>query len=84
MLKRILAISSIFLMVLVLPSIGGMDNSAKEGTRKVEGGFREAGKSAAEIGGKAGRAAEGAVKDTGSALERAWDNIVKGLKKAFK
>ncbi|MGE5189643.1 MAG: hypothetical protein ACM3NF_06260 [Gemmatimonadota bacterium] len=60
------------------------DNAVGRGAKKVEGGVRAIGKSAEEIGGKAGRAAEGAVKDTGSALGKAWDDIVKGLKKAFK
>ncbi len=82
--RRIIAIAAILLMGLSSISAAGLDNEAKEGARKVEGGFREAGKSAAEIGSKAAKATEGAARDTGNALERAWDNIVRGLKKAFK
>ena len=81
--RRIFSISAILLMTLVF-SAAALDNTLKEGAGKVEGGFKEAGKSAVEIGTKAGKAAEGAAKDTGSALGRAWDNIVRGLKKAFK
>ncbi len=79
-----MAISSIILMTVSSPCFAGLDNSVKEGAGKVEGGFKAVGKSAVEIGTKAGRAAEGAAKDTGSALGRAWDNVVQGLKKAFK
>ncbi len=82
--RRMLAIAAILLMGLYSAPAAGLDNTAKEGARKVEGGFREAGKSAADIGSKAARAAEGAARDTGNALESTWDNIVRGLKKAFK
>lgn len=81
--RRIPSIIAILLVTMV-SSAAGLDNSLTQGARKVEGGFKEAGKSAVEIGTKAGKAAEGAAKDTGNALTRAWDNIVQGLKKAFK
>ncbi len=82
--RRIFAIAAILLMGLTSVSAAGLDNDARNGARKVEGGAREVGKSAAEIGSKAAKATEGAARDTGNALERTWDNIVRGLKKAFK
>ncbi len=83
-LRRALAVVAILSMTLFAGPAAGLDNTIKEGAGKVEGGFRAAGQSAAEVGGKAARAAEGAARDTGNALERAWDNIVRGLRKAFK
>ena len=84
MLKKIVAISAILLMTALSTVVPAADNSVKEGARKVEGGFKAAGQSAEEIATKAGKATEGAAKDTGSALSRAWNDIVRGLKKAFK
>ncbi len=84
MLKRIPVILSILFIVVFAPPVVASDNGAASGTKKVESGFKAVGKSAEEIGGKAARATEGAAKDTGSALGRAWDNIVQGVKKAFK
>ncbi len=81
--------AAISLIIIILftafPSIvPAADNTVKDGAAKVESGFKAVGKSAQEIGTKAGKAAEGAAKDSGSALGRAWDDIVKGVKKAFK
>ena len=86
MMKRKAAISLIFIILFTAFAsiVPAADNSVKDGAAKVEGGFKAVGKSAQEIGTKAGKAAEGAAKDTGSALGKAWDDIVKGVKRAFK
>ncbi len=86
MLRKTIGISAIFMVLMTaIPSTApAADNSASGGATKVEGGFKAVGKSAEEIGTKAGKAAEGAAKDTGSALGRAWDSIVRGVKKAFR
>lgn len=84
MLKRIFAVISIFLMTVLSSPASAADNSVKDGAKKVVGGFKEVGKGAAEIGTNTGKAAKSAAKETGSAFGRAWDDIVKGLKKAFK
>ncbi len=82
--KKIFAISAILLITVFASSISALDNSIGDGARKIEGGFKAVGRSAEETGTKAGKAAEGAAKDSGSTLGKAWDDIVKGLKKAFK
>jgi len=84
MLKRIFAISAILSITVFASPVSALDNSIGNGAKKVEGGFKAVGKSAEEVGTKAGKAAEGAAKDSASALGKAWDDIVKGLKKAFK
>ncbi len=84
MLKRILAVLAIAMMTALSSNVAGSDNTLREGATKVEGGVKAVGKSAGEIGTKAGKAVEGAARDTRSALGKAWDNIVNGLRKAFK
>jgi len=84
MLKKMFAVFAILIMTVFSSIAHASDNNIGQGAKKVEGGVRAAGKSAEEFGTKVGKAAEGAAKDTGSALSRAWDNIVRGLKKAFK
>lgn len=84
MLKRLFAITSIFLMTVLSSPVSAADNSFKDGANKVVGGFKEVGKGAAEIGTNTGKAAKSAAKETGSGFRRAWDDMVKGLKKAFK
>lgn len=84
MLKKIFAVSVIVFMTVFSSIAPALDNSVGQGAKKVEGGVKAVGKSAEEFGTKAGKAAEGAAKDTGNALSRAWDNIVRGLRKAFK
>ncbi len=82
--KRTIAVAAFLLMTALSSPVAGLDNAVRDGTRKVEGGAREVGKSAEEYGTKAGKAIEGAAKDTRSALGKAWDDIVQGVKKAFK
>ncbi len=82
--KRRVVAAAILLVAVVATSAPALDNTVREGARKVEGGAREVGKSAGEIGTKAGKAIEGAARDTRSALGKAWDNVVQGLKNAFK
>ncbi len=84
MARRALAVAAIMLVTMLSSSAASLDNTVKDGATKVEGGFKAAGRSAEEIGTKAARAASGAARDTRSAVEKAWDNIVNGLKKAFK
>lgn len=84
MLKKMFAVSAILFLTVFSTSAPALDNSIGDGAKKVEGGVKAVGRSAEEFGTKAGKAAEGAAKDTGNALSRAWDNIVKGLRKAFK
>lgn len=82
--RKVFTVSTLLLMTVLCASAPALDNTLAEGARKVEGGAREAGRSAATIGSKAAKAVEGAARDTTNALERAWDNIVRGLRKAFK
>ena len=82
--KRVLGATAIVLMTVFASTAPALDNTLREGAGKVGGGVREVGKSGAEIGTKAGKAIEGAARDTSSAVGGAWDNIVQGLKKAFK
>ena len=82
--KRIFSILAILLVTILSSSAFATDNTIGDGPKKVEGGIKAVGKSAEEFGTKAGKAAEGAAKDSGSALGKAWDDIVKGVKKAFK
>ncbi len=82
--RKVVAVAAIVLMTVLSSSAASVDNTVKEGARKVEGGFKAAGRSAEDIGTKAAKAASGAARDTRSAVEKAWDNIVNGLKKAFK
>ncbi len=84
MARRALAVAAIMLVTMFSSSAASLDNTVREGANKVEGGFKAAGRSAEEIGTKAANAASGAARDTRSAVEKAWDNIVNGLKKAFK
>jgi len=84
MMKKMFAVLAILFMTVLASTAPALDNSIGGGAKKVEGGVKAVGKSAEEFGTKAGKAAEGAAKDTGNALSRAWDNIVKGLRKAFK
>ncbi len=79
-----IAAAAIFLMAVLSSPAVGADNAIRQGATKVEGGAREVGKSAEEFGTKAGKAIEGAARDTRSAVGKAWDNVVEGLKKAFK
>lgn len=82
--RKIFAIVTILLMTVFSSSIPAADNTIKEGAKKVAGDFKEAGKSAGELGVKTGKAAKEAAKDTGSAFRRGWDDFVRALKKAFK
>ena len=82
--RQMTGIIAILLIFCFTPAASALDNSVREGAKKVEGGVKAIGRSAEEVGGKAAKAAGGAAKDTGNALGRAWDDIVKGLKKAFK
>lgn len=82
--RRIFAITAILLMTVFSSSVPAADNSIKGGAKKVASDFKEAGKSAGDLGVKTGKAAKEAAKDTGSAFRRGWDDFVKALKKAFK
>lgn len=82
--KRVLVVSAAILLSVPGPPSYPSDNAATAGAAKVESGARAVGKSADEIGTKAAKAVEGAARDTGRALGRAWDDIAQGLRKAFK
>lgn len=84
MLRKSMAISAILLTTVLSSSGTAQDNSVGSGAKKVESGFDAMGRSVGEIGSKAGKAVEGAARDTAEAVGKAFDNVVKGVKNISK